>query len=38
MSKQATATAEGGVVDQKANEKQRKYDSRSIAKFVTQVQ
>jgi hypothetical protein len=37
MSKQATATAEG-VVDQKAKDKQRKYDSRSIAKFVTQVQ
>jgi hypothetical protein len=37
MSKQATATAEAGVVDQKAKEKQRKYDSRSIAKFVTQV-
>ena len=37
MSKQATATAEG-VVDPKANDKKRKYDSRSITKFVTQVQ
>ena len=37
MSKQAAATAEGGA-EQKTKEKSRKYDSRSIAKFVTQVQ
>lgn len=37
MSKQAVATAEGGNIDIKAKDKQRKFDSRSITKFVTQV-
>lgn len=37
MSKQAAATAEAGNTDLTAKDKQRKYDSRSITKFVTQV-